>query len=374
MIYVDNAATTPISPEVFEAMKPWLTEHYGNPSSIHAEGRKARTAIEQARKTVAHYLEASIGEIFFTSCGTESINTAIKRSVLDLGVQRIITSPIEHHCTLHSVEAVKRDYGIQVDYLPVSKTGQPDLDALRSFVSDQESPTLVTLMHANNEIGTLTPIREISSICQQAGVYFLPDTVQTIAKYPLSVKEMPATFLAGSAHKFHGPKGIGFMYINGEVKINPLIDGGSQERTMRSGTENIAYIVGLAKALELYIKDRYARQKHIDGLRRYLAGQLLSAFPGAHLNGDGLDNTLYTVLSTAFPPHPKNELLLLQLDISGICASGGSACTSGAEAASHVLEGIGGDPDYKTIRFSFSHYNTLEEMDEVVRKIKAILG
>ncbi|HQU55182.1 MAG TPA: cysteine desulfurase family protein [Saprospiraceae bacterium] len=374
MIYVDNAATTPISPEVFEAMKPWLTEHYGNPSSIHAEGRKARTAIEQARKTVAHYLEASIGEIFFTSCGTESINTAIKRSVLDLGVQRIITSPIEHHCTLHSVEAVKRDYGIQVDYLPVSKTGQPDLDALRSFVSDQESPTLVTLMHANNEIGTLTPIREISSICQQAGVYFLPDTVQTIAKYPLSVKEMPVTFLAGSAHKFHGPKGIGFMYINGEVKINPLIDGGSQERTMRSGTENIAYIVGLAKALELYIKDRYARQKHIDGLRRYLAGQLLSAFPGAHLNGDGLDNTLYTVLSTAFPPHPKNELLLLQLDISGICASGGSACTSGAEAASHVLEGIGGDPDYKTIRFSFSHYNTLEEMDEVVRKIKAILG
>lgn len=374
MIYVDNAATTPISPEVFEAMKPWLTEHYGNPSSIHAEGRKARTAIEQARKTVAHYLEASIGEIFFTSCGTESINTAIKRSVLDLGVQRIITSPIEHHCTLHSVEAVKRDYGIQVDYLPVSKTGQPDLDALRSFVSDQESPTLVTLMHANNEIGTLTPIREISSICQQAGVYFLPDTVQTIAKYPLSVKEMPVTFLAGSAHKFHGPKGIGFMYINGEVKINPLIDGGSQERTMRSGTENIAYIVGLAKALELYIKDRYARQKHIDGLRRYLAGQLLSAFPGAHLNGDGLDNTLYTVLSIAFPPHPKNELLLLQLDISGICASGGSACTSGAEAASHVLEGIGGDPDYKTIRFSFSHYNTLEEMDEVVRKIKAILG
>ena len=374
MIYVDNAATTPISPEVFEAMKPWLTEHYGNPSSIHAEGRKARTAIEQARKTVAHYLEASIGEIFFTSCGTESINTAIKRSVLDLGVQRIITSPIEHHCTLHSVEAVKRDYGIQVDYLPVSKTGQPDLDALRSFVSDQESPTLVTLMHANNEIGTLTPIREISSICQQAGVYFLPDTVQTIAKYPLSVKEMPATFLAGSAHKFHGPKGIGFMYINGEVKINPLIDGGSQERTMRSGTENIAYIVGLAKALELYITDRYARQKHIDGLRRYLAGQLLSAFPGAHLNGDGLDNTLYTVLSIAFPPHPKNELLLLQLDISGICASGGSACTSGAEAASHVLEGIGGDPDYKTIRFSFSHYNTLEEMDEVVRKIKAILG
>ena len=374
MIYVDNAATTPISPEVFEAMKPWLAEHYGNPSSIHAEGRKARTAIEQARKTVAHYLEASIGEIFFTSCGTESINTAIKRSVLDLGVQRIITSPIEHHCTLHSVEAVKRDYGIQVDYLPVSKTGQPDLDALRSFVSDQESPTLVTLMHANNEIGTLTPIREISSICQQAGVYFLPDTVQTIAKYPLSVKEMPATFLAGSAHKFHGPKGIGFMYINGEVKINPLIDGGSQERTMRSGTENIAYIVGLAKALELYIKDRYARQKHIDDLRRYLAGQLLSAFPGAHLNGDGLDNTLYTVLSIAFPPHPKNELLLLQLDISGICASGGSACTSGAEAASHVLEGIGGDPDYKTIRFSFSHYNTLEEMDEVVRKIKAILG
>ena len=374
MIYVDNAATTPISPEVFEAMKPWLTENYGNPSSIHAEGRKARTAIEQARKTVAHYLEASIGEIFFTSCGTESINTAIKRSVLDLGVQRIITSPIEHHCTLHSVEAVKRDYGIQVDYLPVSKTGQPDLDALRSFVSDQESPTLVTLMHANNEIGTLTPIREISSICQQAGVYFLPDTVQTIAKYPLSVKEMPVTFLAGSAHKFHGPKGIGFMYINGEVKINPLIDGGSQERTMRSGTENIAYIVGLAKALELYITDRYARQKHIDGLRRYLAGQLLSAFPGAHLNGDGLDNTLYTVLSIAFPPHPKNELLLLQLDISGICASGGSACTSGAEAASHVLEGIGGDPDYKTIRFSFSHYNTLEEMDEVVRKIKAILG
>lgn len=374
MIYVDNAATTPISPEVFEAMKPWLTTNYGNPSSIHAEGRKARTAIEQARKTVAHYLEASIGEVFFTSCGTESINTAIKRSILDLGVQRIITSPIEHHCTLHSVEAVKRDFGIDVEYLPVSKTGLPDLDVLRNLLKNHNLPTLVTLMHANNEIGTLTPIREISAMCQEAGAYFLPDTVQSIAKYPLSVREMPVTFLAGSAHKFHGPKGIGFMYINGDVKINPLIDGGSQERTMRSGTENIAYIVGLAKALELYINDRYARQKHIDGLRRYLADQLLSAFPGAYLNGDGLDNTLYTVLSIAFPPHPKNELLLLQLDIAGICASGGSACTSGAEAASHVLEGIGGDPDYKTIRFSFSHYNTMNEMDEVVRKVKAILG
>lgn len=374
MIYVDNAATTPISPEVFEAMKPWLTTNYGNPSSIHAEGRKARTAIEQARKTVAHYLEASIGEVFFTSCGTESINTAIKRSILDLGVRRIITSPIEHHCTLHSVEAVKRDFGIDVEYLPVSKTGLPDLDVLRNLLKNHNLPTLVTLMHANNEIGTLTPIREISAMCQEAGAYFLPDTVQSIAKYPLSVREMPVTFLAGSAHKFHGPKGIGFMYINGDVKINPLIDGGSQERTMRSGTENIAYIVGLAKALELYINDRYARQKHIDGLRRYLADQLLSAFPGAYLNGDGLDNTLYTVLSIAFPPHPKNELLLLQLDIAGICASGGSACTSGAEVASHVLEGIGGDPDYKTIRFSFSHYNTMNEMDEVVRKVKAILG
>ncbi|MCB0599634.1 MAG: cysteine desulfurase [Saprospiraceae bacterium] len=374
MIYVDNAATTPISPEVFEAMKPWLTTNYGNPSSIHAEGRKARTAIEQARKTVAHYLEASIGEVFFTSCGTESINTAIKRSILDLGVQRIITSPIEHHCTLHSVEAVKRDFGIDVEYLPVSKTGLPDLDVLRNLLRNHNLPTLVTLMHANNEIGTLTPIREISAMCQEAGAYFLPDTVQSIAKYPLSVREMPVTFLAGSAHKFHGPKGIGFMYINGDVKINPLIDGGSQERTMRSGTENIAYIVGLAKALELYINDRYARQKHIDGLRRYLADQLLLAFPGAYLNGDGLDNTLYTVLSIAFPPHPKNELLLLQLDIAGICASGGSACTSGAEAASHVLEGIGADPDYKTIRFSFSHYNTMNEMDEVVRKVKGILG
>ncbi|MEZ4896769.1 MAG: cysteine desulfurase family protein [Saprospiraceae bacterium] len=374
MIYVDNAATTPISPEVFEAMRPWLTSSFGNPSSIHAEGRKARTAIEQARKTVANYLEASIGEVFFTSCGTESINTTIKRSVQDLGIQRIITSPIEHHCTLHSVEAVKRDFGTRIEYLPVSKSGLPDLQVLHTLLDDRSVPTLVTLMHANNEIGTLSPIEKISALCQEAGAYFHTDTVQTIAKYPISVKQIPVHFLAGSAHKFHGPKGIGFMYINGDVKINPLIDGGSQERTMRSGTENVAYIVGLAKALELYNQERYAWQNHIEHLRQYLAEQLLATFPGAYLNGEGLNNSLYTVLSVAFPPHPKNELLLLQLDIAGICASGGSACTSGAEAASHVLEGIEGDPDYKTIRFSFSHYNTMDEMDEVVRKVKGILG
>ena len=374
MIYVDNAATTPISPEVFEAMRPWLTSSFGNPSSIHAEGRKARTAIEQARKTVANYLEASIGEVFFTSCGTESINTTIKRSVQDLGIQRIITSPIEHHCTLHSVEAVKRDFGTRIEYLPVSKSGRPDLQVLHTLLDDRSVPTLVTLMHANNEIGTLSPIEKISALCQEAGAYFHTDTVQTIAKYPISVKQIPVHFLAGSAHKFHGPKCIGFIYINGDVKINPLIDGGSQERTMRSGTENVAYIVGLAKALELYNQERYAWQNHIEHLRQYLAEQLLATFPGAYLNGEGLNNSLYTVLSVAFPPHPKNELLLLQLDIAGICASGGSACTSGAEAASHVLEGIEGDPDYKTIRFSFSHYNTMDEMDEVVRKVKGILG
>jgi cysteine desulfurase len=373
-IYFDNAATTPISEEVIEAMLHVLREQYGNPSSIHAEGRAARAAIEAARKTVARCIGAGTAEVFFTSGGTESNNTAIKCAVRDLGVRRIISSPTEHHCGLHALETVARTQGVEIVWLPVDRRGRVDLQALdNALQTDPDKRTLVSLMHANNEIGTLTELDRLSACCVAHGALLHSDTVQTVGHFPIDLRKMTVHFMSGAAHKFHGPKGVGFLYIHPEVKIQPFIDGGSQERNMRGGTENIYGIVGMAKALETACEKMDAHRAHIEDLRARMIRQLREAVPGVEFCGDLEGAALYTVLSVSFPPSPKNELLLLNLDIAGVSASGGSACSSGAEKGSHVLEAIGEPTDRKVVRFSFSHYNTREEVDRAVAAIAKIV-
>lgn len=373
-VYFDNAATTPISEEVIDAMLPVLRGQYGNPSSIHAEGRSVRAVVESARKIVAQCIGASTAEIFFTSGGTESNNMAIKCAVRDLGVRRIISSPTEHHCGLHAIEAVEKNNGVEVIWLPVDHLGHIDMAVLEKNLADSAGiKTLVSLMHANNEIGTMTDLQQVSQLCRQYGALFHTDTVQTIGHFPINVQQTPVNFLSGAAHKFHGPKGVGFIYINQESPIKPFIDGGAQERNMRGGTENVYGIVGLAKALELASAEMDERTAHIIEVRNYLKERLLETFDDISFNGDYDGKCLYTVLNVSFPPSPKNELLLLSLDIAGVSASGGSACSSGAEKGSHVLTAIGAAPDRKSIRFSFSHYNTREEVDFVIEKLKSIL-
>ncbi len=373
-VYFDNAATTPISEEVINAMLPVLRGQFGNPSSIHAEGRSVRAMLEGARKSVARCIGAGTADIFFTSGGTESNNMAIKCAVRDLGIQRIISSPTEHHCGLHAIETVERVNGVEVVWLAVDTLGRVSMAALREALSQNtDKKTLVSLMHANNEIGTMIDLAEVSAICLEHGAYFHTDTVQTVGHFPVNVQDTPVSFLSGAAHKFHGPKGVGFIYINPSTPIKPFIDGGAQERNMRGGTENVYGIVGLAKALELATHEMEARLEHIKGLRDYMKNRLSETFEDVEFNGDHDGHCLYTVLNVSFPPSPKNELLLLSLDINGISASGGSACSSGAEKGSHVLTAIKADPERKSIRFSFSHYNTKDEVDFVVEKLKTIL-
>jgi cysteine desulfurase len=370
-IYFDHAATTPIAPEVIEKMAQSMREVYGNPSSIHAEGRLARTLIEEARKIVADYLSASLGEVFFTSCGTESNNMVLKGAVRDLGVKRIISSPTEHHCILHALDSLQKDAQTAIEYLPVDGAGRIDLEALETRLGEDNGKTLVSLMHTNNEIGTLVDLEKVSQICEEYGALFHSDTVQTIGYYPFDLSKLKIHFLSGSAHKFYGPKGAGFVYINGDNQLRPFIDGGSQERNMRAGTENLYGIAGLGKALQLAAEDLENRARHTREIRDYFQDRLLEEVEDVQIITP--EDSHYKVLSVSFPPSPKAEMLLLNLDISGISASGGSACSSGAEQASHVLEAIKADPDRKVARFSFSHTNTKEEVDIVVKKIKTML-
>lgn len=372
-IYFDNAATTPLAPEVIEVMTKVMVETFGNPSSIHREGRNARVLVEQARKLVAQELKASIGEIFFTSGGSEATNMALKGAVRDLGVERIISSPLEHHCVLHSLEALQRDEQMEKIWVQVDKAGRPDLEHLEKLLSSSGKKTLVSLMHANNEIGTMINLGEVSAICRQYGALFHSDTVQTVGYYPIDLSTTKIDFISGSAHKFHGPKGAGFIYIHSANPIHPLIDGGSQERKMRAGTENLIGIAGLAKALELAGCRRESWQWHMGALKRALKQKLQDAVPGITFNGD-VDNGHYKILSASFPSSPKSELLLLNLDVEGVSVSGGSACTSGADAGSHVLDALDKGSDRKTIRFSFAHFNTLLEVEEVVTKLLKILN
>ncbi|MBK8653304.1 MAG: cysteine desulfurase [Haliscomenobacter sp.] len=371
-IYFDNAATTPLDPEVMEIMVRAYQELHGNPSSIHEEGRRARAAIEQARKEIAVSLNSSIGEIFFTSGGTEANNMALKCAVRDLGVQRIISARTEHHCVLHSLDALRRDQGTETVFVRQTQDGRLELEHLESLLASGGPKTLVSLMHANNEVGTLANLQEIGTLCRRFGAYFHTDTVQTLGYYPINLKELPIDFLAGSAHKFHGPKGVGFIYINQQNALRPFLDGGSQERNMRGGTENIAGILGMAAALSKAYGEIDSRRAKIREVRDYLAQRLEEAIPDIEWNGDPFGQGHYKLLSVGFPPGPKTELLLLNLDIAGIAVSGGSACSSGADAGSHVMDALKKDSPRKTIRFSFSHHNTLQEVDYLMEQLKKI--
>ena len=372
-IYLDNAATTSLDKEVLEVMMPYLTEKFGNPSSIYSYGRETRMAIEQARKSVAKILNAHPAEIFFTSGGTESSNTAIMAAVRDLGCKHIITSAIEHHATLHTAEYLDKLDLAKVRYVKLLPNGHVDLDDLEKLLASTEEKTLVTLMHANNEIGNLLNIHAVGGLCKLYNAIFHSDTVQTVGHYPFDLRNTPIHFITGAGHKFHGPKGVGLLYINENVRINPFVHGGGQERNMRAGTENLYGIVGFAKALEQATANYEMDSAYIGTLKCYMLDELKKHIPGVGFNGDVLGESLYAVLNVSFPKTEKSEMLLFNLDINNICASGGSACTSGADAGSHVIRAINNNPNQIAVRFSFSKHNTKAEIDQVVAQLKALI-
>ena len=369
-IYFDNAATTALDPRVLDAMMPYLTEKFGNPSSIYSYGRETRMAIENARKSVAKILNAHPAEIFFTSGGTESSNTAIFAAVNDLGCKRIITSKIEHHATLHTVEYLHCNNKVMLDFVNVLPNGHIDLEDLDRLLASGEESCLVTLMHANNEIGNLLNLTAVGNLCKKYNAIFHSDTVQTVGHYPFDLRNTPVHFITGAAHKFHGPKGVGILYINENIRIKPYIHGGSQERNMRAGTENLYGIVGFAKALELATEAHEQDREAIFEIKRYMMDCLMKHIPGVSFNGDPIGESLYTVLSVSIPKSEKSEMLLFNLDINHVCASGGSACTSGADAGSHVIRAINNNPNQVTVRFSFSRHNTRVEVDSVVNQLR----
>lgn len=373
-VYLDNAATTPIDEAVFEEMKPYMLEYYGNPSSIHSHGRQVRAAIEKARKKVADLLNTSPSEILFTSGGTEADNTAIRCTVEEYGVKNIITTSLEHHAVLHTVEMLAKRGDVNLHLLDVDSKGVINSNQIDELLQ-KDSNSLVSLMHANNEIGTINDIDAIANLVHEHGAFFHSDTVQTMGHFKHDLQELKANFIVGSAHKFHGPKGVGFLYVNHEKKIHPFIHGGAQERNMRGGTENVYGIIGLAKALELAYSNMDNHRQHIESVKQYMIDQLKAHIDGVEFNGtsEDLDNSLYTVLNASLPPSDDNDMLLFNLDINGISASGGSACSSGSNVGSHVLTAVGSDPMRGAIRFSFSRFNTKKQVDYVIGKLNEIL-
>jgi cysteine desulfurase len=371
-VYLDNAATTPVAPEVVEAMIPVLFHTFGNPSSTHAFGRQAKALLENSRRSIAQTLNCAPSELIFTSGGTEADNMALHAAVTQLGVKRIITTAIEHHAVGHTAEALKVSDGIEVVYLTLDEKGNINLQELEQLLQEQ-TPTIVSLMHANNEIATLLPLAEVAQLCRQNGAYFHSDTVQTMGHYHFDLAALDIDFITCAAHKFHGPKGIGFLYVNKKTRVNPLIHGGSQERGLRGGTENIAGVVGLAKAIELAYTDLEAHQSHVWGLKNYMISRLQALFPEVRFHGEtSYEKALYTVLNVCLPATAKAGLLLFTLDLKGVAVSGGSACTSGATKGSHVLEGIGADMSRPNARFSFSRFTTKEEIDYALQQIEEV--
>lgn len=370
-VYLDNAATTSLDPEVVEEMLPYMREDFGNPSSTHSFGRKTRSAIDLARKRIANLINAEPGEIVFTSGGTEADNTAIQCSIHDFGIRHAITTAIEHHAVLHPLEQLAEEGKIKLSLVNVDNKGRVDLDHLRELLANNER-SFVSLMHANNEIGTLLPLKKVGEICAEYDAILHSDTVQTIAHYPLDVKELGVHFITCAGHKFHGPKGCGFLYVSSDIKISPLILGGSQERNLRAGTENVYGIMGLAKALELAYEHLDEHMAHIKGLRNHMRQRMEETLPGVSFNGDVDGESLYTVLNTCLPKTDKKEMMLFNLDIEGIAVSGGSACSSGSDVGSHVLSAINAPSDRPSVRFSFSKNNTIEEIDYVLEKLQAI--
>lgn len=371
-VYLDNAATTPIAKEVVEAMLPVLENGFGNPSSTHFFGRQTKALIETSRRTVAKLLNCQASEIIFTSGGTEADNMALFSSVQLMGVKHIITTAIEHHAVGHTAEAIEKAGLAKVSYVKIDEKGHVDLTDLERLLQTGEK-TLVSLMHANNEIATLIPIKKISEICRKYNALFHSDTVQTMGHYAFDLADLDIDFITCAAHKFHGPKGSGFLYVNKNVKVEALIHGGAQERGFRGGTENVYGIVGLAKAMELAYEDVAAHQAHVQTLKTYMIEQLKASFDTISFHGEtDPARSLYTVLNVCFPKTDKAGMLLFTLDLKGVAVSGGSACSSGAAKGSHVLEGINADMTRPNARFSFSRYTTKEEIDYALEQVKIV--
>jgi cysteine desulfurase len=370
-IYFDNAASAPLDPEVLEVMIQCYRDSTGNPSSIHTNGREARVLIERSRKNIARLLGTSPSEIFFTSGGTEADNTALISTCLTYGLKHLITSPIEHHAVLHSADFLKKYHGVEIHFVNLLEDGSVDFDSLEHLLK-KHPQALVSLMEANNEVGNITNIKTAGTLCKAHGALFHSDTVQTVGHYKHDLKNTPVDFITASAHKFHGPKGVGFLYINAEKRIEPFLHGGSQERNMRGGTENVAGIAGMSFALEKAYTRMEEDRAHIQSLKSALQEGLKRTLGDVVFNGLSGDpeKSLYTVLNVGLPPSQDNELMLFNLDIKRISASAGSACTSGTNIGSHVLQTIKAAEDRAHIRFSFSRFNTMDEVNIVLGSVE----
>lgn len=377
-VYLDNAATTRVRQSVIEKMQDCLNNQYGNPSSTHAFGRPAKSAIEKARKSIARIMNAHPSEIIFTSGGTEADNMILRGAVRDLGVKTLITSRIEHHAVLHTAEELAKDYGIKIEYVDLDKGGNPKPDHLEELLSADNSKKLVSLMHVNNEIGNKIDIKAICEMCHEHQALLHSDTVQSLGHFPWDVQQVPVDFMTAAAHKFHGPKGVGFAYIKRNTGLNPMIFGGSQERGLRAGTEPLHNIVGLEEAfLQAYEKLEEEHQ-YILELKKYFIEKIRKEIPGVKFNGysGDLEKSTYTIANVCLPFNEEQALLLLfHLDLKGIACSKGSACQSGSNQGSHVLNQILAEDDLKkpSLRFSFSIYNTKEEIDYTIGVLKDFL-
>lgn len=371
-VYLDNASTTAMRPEVILEMTKIMAENFGNPSSTHSFGRNAKTVLELSRKSIAGYLNCSAQEIIFTSGGTEANNWILRSAVEDLKAERIITTKIEHHAVLYSVLALQSDYNIQVDYVNVNQDGSIDLTHLSNLLAD-EKKTIVSLMHVNNETGTILDLDRVGVICKQYNALFHSDTVQSVGKTEIDLQKIPVDFILASAHKFHGPKGVGFAFIRKNSGLQPLIFGGEQEKGLRAGTEAVHQIAGMAKALSLSYENLDAERNHISSLKKYLIEQLELNFPGFRINGKKDD--FYNIINITLPfSSDKTSMLLFNLDMKGIAVSRGSACQSGSIKPSHVLKEMLSDDDLKlpNLRISFSHYNTKEDIDWLIESLKVV--
>ena len=373
-VYFDNAATTPIDRAVLDKMLPYLENGFGNPSSIHKRGREIKSVIEKSRTKISTLLSCEPGEIFFTSGGTEADNMFILNTVIEKKIDTIITTKLEHHAVLHCCDFLEKTYNKNIKYIETDGKGIIDLSHFESLVKSNPN-SLVSVMHGNNEIGNLNDIKSISRICQQYEVILHSDTVQTVGHYDINLNELNIHGIVGSAHKFHGPKGVGFLYLNNKHKISPFIHGGSQERNMRGGTENIYGIVGLAEALELSISNMENHSKKIENIKSYMIDELCKNIDGVKFNGQSseLDKSLYTVLNVSIPSRSDQQMFLFNLDINNIAASAGSACTSGSEIGSHVLAEVKKYEGHVPVRFSFSKMNNKEEVDYTIKKLCEIL-
>jgi len=366
-VYLDNAATTPLDPLVLEAMMPYMENHFGNPSSTHSFGRLTKDAIETARRTVSKYLNCKVKEVSFTSGGTEADNMAIYDAIYTQGVKHIISSKVEHHAVLDTVIEAKTR-GVELHFVDLDKQGNVILSHLENLLKEFPK-SLVSLMHANNEIANLLDLHEVSRLCRKYGALFHSDTVQTMCHYAFDLEKLDIDYITGSAHKFHGPKGVGFLYHNKKNAFKGLFQGGSQERGCRAGTENLYGIVGLAKAMEIACEHMEDHQRHISGLKDYFKERIKKEIPEVSFNGRSGEESLYTVLSVKFPETDLSSMLLFSMDLEGIAVSGGSACTSGGDKGSHVLEELHSEHQGPSVRFSFSRMNTREELDYCIDQV-----